>query len=191
MKRLLLIAVLLHSFALAGPDNALFDLDINSDKIIASGAAKRSTLGTSDVLSLHFRFGYALADNQNLYVSKGGVISNVPKEDITSLTPADYTFATEQIGYEYILDFGASIDIGAALNVGDLIIADGNNTTGLVLAGEAQIFAIINMTKNIRFQFGYGKRFTNLDDSDLTALNLTKAQVDTNVYTFVFDIGGF
>ncbi len=169
----------------AGSNDALMDFKV--DNAFGSVQYKVNTIGTQETIGAYARIGFILDDNQLLFLGKGGAISNA---DLFNPTPSPYLMGYEFIGYEYLLDFGLFLDLGLALEVGGLVLGDGT-TTATGGSAEATLFAVINISQNIKLQIGLGQRYSFLDADKLTAMGLKASDVDKTYYSMSLDIGGF
>lgn len=110
MKKLLATLALV-SWLHAESDNALFDL--NLDDVFASAPVKMSSVGGENLIMSGFSFGYISDDNQRLYATKGGALTQA--DSLNTPSPTSYVLAYEQLGYEYISDFGTFVNLGLVL----------------------------------------------------------------------------
>ncbi len=178
------IIFLLMSAVHAGSSDALFDLDIGDT--YGGADSSMTTIGTQDLLLLGFTLGIVIDENQLVYASKGGAVTQM-----SSFKPSSLAVAYEQLGYEYIFDFGYFLDFGITLEAGSYMISTANASTGISFAGEVAVYAIINISKDLKMQVGYGNRVTGLSDSDVANLGLTKSQIDGDFIALRFDLGAF
>ena len=180
----IVMGLMLVSAIHAGSSDALFDLDLGDT--FGGADSSMTTIGTQELLLMGFTLGVVIDENQLLYASKGGAVTQM-----SSFKPSSLSVAYEQLGYEYIFDFGYFLDFGITLEAGSYMISTANASTGISSAGEVAVYAIINISKDLKMQVGYGSRMTGLSDSDVVSLGLTRSQIDGDFIALRFDLGAF